>query len=233
MADGPIRLTVLVDNAPGPGLRNDWGLSLLIETPGWRSLFDADTDPAVLEFNAEKLGVDLASLDYAVLSHHHFDHSGGFSYVAAKRPGLTVYVPPGPADAIEALGLRPVITDRTTRVAAGAYVVGPLEAWRGFYEQAFAVELPSGKILVLVGCSHPGADKLTERAAKDVGRDIYAVLGGYHSPPPSVIDRVAEIADKVCPGHCSGEAAKSYTASRYPDKYCEVRTGLKMEFGNP
>ena len=228
-----VRLTVLVDNEPGEGLRNAWGLSVLVETPDWTALFDADTDPAVLEFNVRKLSASLDKLDFAVLSHHHYDHTGGFVYVAKIKPRLQVYVPPGPADRLSDMGLNPMVVQKTTRVAPGAYVVGPLRAgvWGGLYEEAFAFELPNGEIFVLVGCAHPGADRLVERAKQDVGAKIHGVLGGYHSPPPSVIDRLALLADKVCPAHCSGDAAKTYAKTRYPDRYCEVRTGLKLEFG--
>ncbi len=32
----------------------------------------------------------------------------------------------------------------------------------------------------------------------------------------------------VCPAHCSGREARQYVASRYPNKYCEVKTGTRL-----
>ncbi|MCD6236146.1 MAG: hypothetical protein J7J94_04070, partial [Thaumarchaeota archaeon] len=39
------KLTVLVDNTPGPGLEGAWGLSILVETERNVVLFDAGPDP--------------------------------------------------------------------------------------------------------------------------------------------------------------------------------------------
>jgi 7,8-dihydropterin-6-yl-methyl-4-(beta-D-ribofuranosyl)aminobenzene 5'-phosphate synthase len=52
------------------------GLSLYIETGGRKVLFDMGADGLFTE-NASKMGVDLASVDVAFISHGHSDHGGG------------------------------------------------------------------------------------------------------------------------------------------------------------
>lgn len=54
------------------------GLSLYIETRGHKILFDMGQDGGFLK-NAQKLGVDIGSVDAAILSHGHYDHGGGIS----------------------------------------------------------------------------------------------------------------------------------------------------------
>ena len=81
-----MRLVVLNDNVPAEGLLNDWGWSVLVEGKH-RFLFDADTRGEILLHNAEALGVSLKGLDFAVLSHWHYDHYGGFSTIAELNPG--------------------------------------------------------------------------------------------------------------------------------------------------
>ncbi len=52
------------------------GLSLLIQADNQRILFDTGATSAFID-NAEMLNIDLTKIDYVVLSHAHYDHSGG------------------------------------------------------------------------------------------------------------------------------------------------------------
>lgn len=74
------RITVLVHNyARAPRLYAEHGISLLLEPPGGDPplLFDTGQSGTVLLHNAEILGIDLRSVRQVVLSHGHYDHTGG------------------------------------------------------------------------------------------------------------------------------------------------------------
>lgn len=71
-----MRVTVLIENTAPEGLTAEWGLSLHIEYQGGYYLLDAGGSDAFVK-NAQALGVPLERVDAAVLSHAHFDHSGG------------------------------------------------------------------------------------------------------------------------------------------------------------
>lgn len=64
------------DNVGDGALNGEWGLSFHIETAGRRFLLDTGGSDLFLT-NAEKLGIDIADVDCAVLSHAHYDHSLG------------------------------------------------------------------------------------------------------------------------------------------------------------
>lgn len=67
---------ILMDNIAQGELLLEWGFSAYIEYRGKRYLLDTGSTDKYLE-NAEKLGVKLSEADCAVLSHAHYDHSGG------------------------------------------------------------------------------------------------------------------------------------------------------------
>ncbi|HEO70228.1 MAG TPA: MBL fold metallo-hydrolase [Candidatus Hydrogenedentes bacterium] len=88
------KLTVLMENAAArPDLVAEHGWSVLVEAPGTRGLLDTGATGAVVR-NAQVLGVDLAGLDWIVLSHGHYDHTGGLPDVLAEAPGARVVAHP-------------------------------------------------------------------------------------------------------------------------------------------
>ena len=82
------------------GLRAEHGFSALVTVRrGSRSstlLFDTGVSPDGLAVNVERLGIDLGGLQGVVLSHGHWDHSGGFDGLARLRgrSGLPLTVHP-------------------------------------------------------------------------------------------------------------------------------------------
>ena len=72
-----MKITTLLENKTTcDALRCEHGLSLYIETEKHKILFDSGASDAFWE-NARALGIDLAQVDIAFLSHAHNDHCGG------------------------------------------------------------------------------------------------------------------------------------------------------------
>lgn len=90
MTCAKVQITILVDNRAGEGLAAEHGFSLWIETPDRRILLDTGQG-GVLKDNARKLGVDLAKTDVLVLSHGHYDHTGGLAQVLTQGRDISVY----------------------------------------------------------------------------------------------------------------------------------------------
>jgi len=72
-----IHITTLSENTAGRGdLLGEWGLSVLVETGESMIMLDTGKGWSTIH-NADSLGVDLTRIDSIVLSHGHYDHTGG------------------------------------------------------------------------------------------------------------------------------------------------------------
>jgi len=149
------RIIDIVDNRAGEGLVAEHGLSLLIEHADERILFDTGAGAALVP-NARALGIDLGAITHVVLSHSHYDHTGG---LAVLRPTCPICVGGGidtpsfsrqPEKPLHALGMsaasRLVLSSGTVMTTAGVERISdgvrlfgpipridPLEHVRGFY----------------------------------------------------------------------------------------------------
>jgi 7,8-dihydropterin-6-yl-methyl-4-(beta-D-ribofuranosyl)aminobenzene 5'-phosphate synthase len=79
---GSVRVTVLSTMLADAGI-GEWGFSALVEADGRRILFDTGARPDTVLNNAREMGVDLANISELILSHSHWDHTGGF--IALRR----------------------------------------------------------------------------------------------------------------------------------------------------
>ena len=74
-----MKITTVMDNRRGEqkSLTAEHGLSFLVETEKSRILFDFGAGKAAYD-NACKLNIGMENIQYAVGSHGHYDHAGGY-----------------------------------------------------------------------------------------------------------------------------------------------------------
>ncbi|WP_409970065.1 MBL fold metallo-hydrolase [Bengtsoniella intestinalis] len=70
-------MTLFENTACEEGLGFGHGLSLYLEVAGKKILFDMGANEDFLT-NAKMLGIDLSAVDMAIVSHGHYDHTGGW-----------------------------------------------------------------------------------------------------------------------------------------------------------
>ena len=89
-----IHISIIVNNTTSHSdFITEHGLSLWIEYKEKKILFDTGQSNAVIS-NAKNLGIDLASADAIVISHGHYDHTGGLSDVLDIAVQAKVYIHP-------------------------------------------------------------------------------------------------------------------------------------------
>jgi 7,8-dihydropterin-6-yl-methyl-4-(beta-D-ribofuranosyl)aminobenzene 5'-phosphate synthase len=125
------------------------------------------------------------------------------------------------------------LADKTVEIASDIYLISLVSDKPGtleLHELSLAIKAPGGMVLV-VGCSHPGIDKIVE-AASTIDPRIHLIVGGFHLVVASDADIqkiVTALHDTfnvqyVAPGHCTGEPA--FTALKKAFGYRYLFAGL-------
>lgn len=84
-------INLVEDTAGSRGCRYEHGLSFYIETKKHKLLIDSGATDKFL-YNADLLGVDVTQADTLILSHGHYDHSGGIGSFAERNPSARIYM---------------------------------------------------------------------------------------------------------------------------------------------
>lgn len=129
------------------------------------------------------------------------------------------------------------LIDKTTEVAPGITLialVSDVPGTRELKELSLAVNTPDGVVL-LVGCSHPGIEKIVEAAAA-INPKIRLVAGGFHlvvAPDDVIAKAVTALKDtfkveSVAPGHCTGEPTFAALKHAFGDRYIYAGLGTTL-----
>ena len=250
-----MKLITLIENTScSEILTCEHGLSLYIETGDHKILFDMGQSGAFAE-NAEKLGIDLARVDFAVLSHGHYDHGGGMARFLERNTHAPIYVnrhafEPHFNAAGKDIGLDPNLpkdrirfTDGPQDLASGITLetvpfppadTAGMTAADGqpedFRHEQYLLIRENGRRILISGCSHKGIVQLAEHFRPDI------LVGGFHFMKVTDETVLRDAAEKllalgcVCyTGHCTGQSQYEYLKSLMGESLHAISTGMIPE----
>ncbi len=84
-------MTVIVDNKSDCSLSGEWGLCILVGYGDKKILLDAGASD-LFATNMKGLGIDIADIDIAVLSHAHYDHANGMPVFLESNDKAKLYM---------------------------------------------------------------------------------------------------------------------------------------------
>jgi 7,8-dihydropterin-6-yl-methyl-4-(beta-D-ribofuranosyl)aminobenzene 5'-phosphate synthase len=130
--------------------------------------------------------------------------------------------------------------DKTTEVAPGITLIALVSdapGTRELKELSLSANTPDGVVL-LVGCSHPGIEKIVEATAV-INPKIRLIVGGFHlvvAPDDVIAKVVATLKDtfnveNVAPGHCTGEPTFAALKQAFGDRYIYAGVGTALPLG--
>jgi 7,8-dihydropterin-6-yl-methyl-4-(beta-D-ribofuranosyl)aminobenzene 5'-phosphate synthase len=203
-----------------PRLVAKWGFSCYLEDA--RLLFDTGGDGGVLLYNLEQLGICCTDIDTLVLSHDHWDHTGGLRDLLTKNPSMAVWILDQFSDATKTIiktRTRPVVAKGWTEISAGVYTTGPLGDTT--VEQSLVLTTGNG-LLVVTGCAHPHIATILRVAGRH--GEVRGAIGGFHTVSSEDIDSLMPLS-YLSASHCTQELDE--IRRRFGEKFVDGGAGKR------
>ncbi len=228
------------DTARQADLATGIGFSSLV---GKDLLFDAGNDGGSLLKNMDVLEIDPTEINTVIISHDHWDHTGGLEDLLAMKPGITVYGCPGFSSELKqtvalnngvyksGIGYR--------QIRPGIFLTGEMiTGYKGadLVEQAMVLRSENG-ISIVTGCAHPGIVRIIDNVLEEFSSEsIYTIAGGFHlrHHDENELQEVLQQMKKreisfFAPMHCTGQRAIETFSSMFGNRVKKLASGDSME----
>jgi len=226
-----VDMKVLFDNPDKDDREMGWGISFLFND---QVLLDTAENGELLMTGLDHFGVDISGIRDVVISHDHWDHTGGLVTLLRAHPwsaDVRVWLPPSSSSQLkstaEATGAEVIYPKGPTEIQPGFRVTGELPGeWcnRPMTEQALIVEGDS-TFAMFTACAHPGVERMLDYAiAIAGGRTPVFMGGGFHlddRDDVEVRELIGQLQERgvkhVAPTHCTGLDAIALFQELYGD----------------
>lgn len=234
-----MRLVIIFDNCQAeegcPDCQTAWGFSCFF--PERKFLFDTGSSGPILLHNMASLGISPRDIDQILLSHFHWDHTGGLFDLLAKSPDKILYLHTAFSQrfAEEAVrfGAQVRWQDDPAELAPGVFTTGKID---GPVAEAGLVIQSENGLALITGCAHPDILHMSQEVARFFGRPPFLVLGGFHllNASRKKILALAEGLEAlgvrfIAPSHCTGDKAIGLLADLYEESFIPIGVGKVLE----
>jgi len=200
-------ITLIEDTSFSDGLLAEHGLSFFIEYGDKRILFDTGQSDMLVQ-NAETLDINLAEVDAIILSHGHYDHTGGLPAVLDIACKATVYLHPAaiePKYNRKASGVKSIGMPRLSKKA----IQGRQVVWTVTPAQIFSGMSVTGQVPRLNNFEDVGGDFFLDKSCRkndelwddqaliiESQKGLVIILGCAHAGVVNTLHRIADIIKK-------------------------------------
>jgi 7,8-dihydropterin-6-yl-methyl-4-(beta-D-ribofuranosyl)aminobenzene 5'-phosphate synthase len=132
------------------------------------------------------------------------------------------------------------LIDQAKEIAPGLHLIALVSekpSTLELKELSLVIRTPDG-IVLIVGCAHPGLDRIVA-AAQAIDPHIHLIAGGFHmvvAPDTAITEAVVLLHDSVkvdyiAPGHCTGEPTFAALLQSFGDRYLYAGLGTVIALG--
>ncbi|MBD3227033.1 MAG: MBL fold metallo-hydrolase [Candidatus Lokiarchaeota archaeon] len=220
------KISVVFDNkCKKEGFSTGFGFSALVYNNFSKSniLFDTGGNGRVLVSNLQKLNITPKDIKKVVISHNHHDHAGGLDRIYKGNPDIEIYVPNKNFGTYKEHFSNSRVTGVSDLQEIDSYIYSPGEFGSFIREQALYLKTKNDKIVILVGCTHPGLEKFIIKAREMA--DIQAVIGGFHG-----FRKFSYLKGIDFIGACHCTSYMNEIRNRFPKQFKKICVGSSFQF---
>lgn len=183
-----------------------------------------------------RYAVPPGSISRVIISHDHWDHTGGLNWVLTQHPDATVFIGKHAGDTVRRLVRHDRIVDVTMPVelAPELYLLGEMPGKHNGHN-VFEIPLVAGDTLI-TGCAHPGIVRIVEHAVR-LGKKVTKIVGGLHmmdACTEEIDDTIRKLKDlgiqHAAPCHCTGARAVRRFRKAFGKHCCVVKGSGEIVF---
>ncbi len=236
-----MEIQVLFDSiASKENLAAGWGFSCLVDES---IIFDTGENGDWLLNNIKQLSIDISKIKTVVISHDHWDHTGGLWKILELQKNLAVYACPGFTaefkEKVKKSGGILFENSTLTEISENIFTTGEIQATykkNPVPEQSLVIKTEKG-ISIITGCAHPGILEILENIRRSFQKEkIYLVMGGFHliETDERIIEAIAMQLKKlqirkIGPCHCSGNKAEEIFKRIFRKNFITVSAGSVIQ----
>ena len=207
MKTNTISITTLIDDIASENLRPEHGSSLWINYGDKRILFDTGQSNLLLR-NAKLLDIDLADTDAIVISHGHYDHTGGLPTVLNIASKAKIYLHPAatePKFSRKASGAKSIgMSDSAKKAIQNHHIIWTATPAQLFFGMAVTGQVPrisefenvGGAFFLDENCQKPDELLDDQTLFIESAKGLIVVLGCAHSGVINTLDYIKKLSDQ-------------------------------------
>jgi 7,8-dihydropterin-6-yl-methyl-4-(beta-D-ribofuranosyl)aminobenzene 5'-phosphate synthase len=242
-----LHISTLIDNLVYPrNLRAEHGLSLYLETDGKKILFDTGMSE-LFSRNAIAMNIDIAKTDMLVISHGHYDHTGGIAEFLTMNDNAPIYIN---KEAFQERyhGERYIGIPKSTHIPEDRTIFPENQlTWLSehlvllnypsdlYPDEQYLVYISKGVGHVISGCSHRGIVPIVSKVEEMLRMPVTGITGGLHTQSmeeQQLHDIVKKLNDSHVESlnisHCTGVEAYTFIKNHFKGKTCYNYTGNRI-----